>query len=356
MSVIVPVYNVAPYLKRCLDSLLAQTLRNIEILCIDDCSTDNSLEILNQYALKDKRVHVISSQTNQGAAVARNKGLKVAKGQYLGFVDPDDAVDLKFYERLVRTACEKNADLVKARIKAYPLKGEPSISCLNKAVKKNIYHFTCEWQSALYKHDFINKHHICFPAECPKAQDVVFLARVIYKRPNLALIDDVCYHYYKREGSLDSQQIPLKHVVSALKAHSLILDEINASSLFDENRNLYLLSYMNIICGMISHTMFQNQSFETKKLCAQALIEGFYKCKDLAKISKDFAWPQMIKLILDKDITKLAKHLSCYKKEIKPKLRWYQNIFSIIYNQTKQHLYITLLGIKMRFKIRRDVF
>ena len=337
-------------MKRCLDSLLSQTLQDIEILCVDDCSTDNSLEILNQYAHKDKRVHVICLQTNQGAAVARNKGLEAAKGQYLGFVDPDDAVDLNFYERLYTTAQEKNVDLVKAQRKTYPLKGQPSVSALNKAVEKNIYNFTYEWQTALYKHDFILKHHICFPSECPKAQDVVFLARVIYKHPTLALIDDVYYHYYKRKGSLDDQKIPLKHFISALRAQALILDEVNLSSLFDENRNLYMLSYMNILYGSISHILFQNDSFEAKKLCAEALIKDIYKCKDSLGLIKDFIWPQMIKFIKDKDVSKLSVHLSSYKNEIKPKYPCYHYIFSIKSNHIKQHLYITIVGIKIKIK------
>ena len=350
VSVIIPVYNVAPYLKRCLDSLLTQTLQDIEILCIDDCSTDNSLEILNQYAHKDKRVHVICLQTNQGAAVARNKGLEVAKGEYLGFVDPDDAVDLNFYERLYTTAQERNVELVKANRKVYPLKGQPYVSNLNKAIEKNNYYFMSEWQTGLYKHDFILKHHICFPPECPKAQDVVFLARVIYKHPTLAFIDDVYYHYYKRKGSLDDQKIPLKHIISALRAQALILDEVNASSLFDENHNLYMLLYMNVLCGAISHTLFQNDSFEAKKLCAEALIEDFYKCKDTQGLIKDFIWPQMIKFIKDKDVLKLAKHLSSYKQKIKPKYPWYHYIFSIKSNHIKQHFYITILGIKIKIK------
>lgn len=308
---------------------------------------------MNHYALQDKRVHVICLQTNQGAAVARNKGLEVAKGEYLGFVDPDDAVDFDFYERLYTTAQERNLDLVKAQIKVYPLNGQPYVSKSNGAIEKNNYYFMGEWQTGLYKHAFILKHHICFPSECPKSQDVVFLARVIYKHPTLAFIDDVYYHYYKRKGSLDDQKIPLKHFVSALRAQALILDEVNASSLFDENRNLYILSYMIIIRGMVSHTLFQNDSFEAKKLFAEALIEDIYKCKDSQRLIKDFIWPQLIKFIKNKDVSNLAEHLSLYKQEIKPKYPWYHYIFSIKSNHIKQHLYITILGIKIRLKIHK---
>ena len=89
VSVIIPVYNVEEYLRECLDSIVKQTLREIEIICVDDGSTDNSLEILKEYAKKDNRITVIT-QKNLHAGVARNAGLAVAKGEYLSFLDSDD--------------------------------------------------------------------------------------------------------------------------------------------------------------------------------------------------------------------------------------------------------------------------
>lgn len=103
VSVIVPVYNVEKYLRECLNSLVNQTLKEIEIICINDGSEDSSLEILNEYASKDSRF-VIINQENSGQSVARNKGLDVAKGEYIGFVDSDDWVDLNFFENLYSEA------------------------------------------------------------------------------------------------------------------------------------------------------------------------------------------------------------------------------------------------------------
>ena len=101
VSIIVPVYNVEKYLERCLDSLINQTLTNIEIVCINDGSTDNSGKILDDYAAKDNRIKVIH-QNNAGQAVARNNGLKIANGNYINFVDSDDWVDLDFIEKLYK--------------------------------------------------------------------------------------------------------------------------------------------------------------------------------------------------------------------------------------------------------------
>jgi glycosyltransferase involved in cell wall biosynthesis len=85
-NAIVPIYNVEPYLRRCLDSLVNQTLKDIEIICINDCSPDKSLIILKEYAGKDNRIKIIDFEKNQGVSVARNSGMKIAKGEYIGLL------------------------------------------------------------------------------------------------------------------------------------------------------------------------------------------------------------------------------------------------------------------------------
>ncbi len=89
ISVIIPVYNAEKYLRECLDSIVKQTLQEIEIICIDDGSTDNSLAVLREYERKDERLKIIE-QANSGAGVARNAGMKAARGEYLAFMDADD--------------------------------------------------------------------------------------------------------------------------------------------------------------------------------------------------------------------------------------------------------------------------
>lgn len=106
VSIIVPCNNIEPWLGLCMDNLVGQTLDDIEILCIDDKSTDDTLKLLKQYAKKDERIKIISHKKNMGVAAARNDGLRIATGQYICFVDPDDFVDKDFYEKLYNKAIE----------------------------------------------------------------------------------------------------------------------------------------------------------------------------------------------------------------------------------------------------------
>lgn len=102
ISVIIPVYNVEKYLSKCLNSLICQSFQDIEFICINDGSTDNSLNLLEQYALKDSRIKVIT-QPNKGPACARNKGLSIATGEYISFVDSDDFIENDAFERLIQS-------------------------------------------------------------------------------------------------------------------------------------------------------------------------------------------------------------------------------------------------------------
>lgn len=110
ISVIVPVYNVKPYLQKCVDSIRNQTYQNLEIILVDDGSTDGSGEMCDEYANKDSRV-IALHQKNAGQGAARNLGLDTAHGEWVGFVDADDWIDLNYYEKLVQAAETADADM-----------------------------------------------------------------------------------------------------------------------------------------------------------------------------------------------------------------------------------------------------
>ena len=115
VSVIVPVYNVGKFLAKCLESLVGQTFKNIEIICINDGSTDNSLEILNSFAGKDERI-ILVNQPNQGVSKVRNCGLEMARGKFLLFIDGDDYIASDFVEKLYAKACKTGAEITAGNI------------------------------------------------------------------------------------------------------------------------------------------------------------------------------------------------------------------------------------------------
>lgn len=143
VSVIIPVYNAEKYLCRCLETVLSQTLYELEVICIDDGSTDRSLEILADYADQDYRIKVIRFQKSQGTAAAKNTGRQQATGSYLGFLYPDNIVELSFFERLYEIALKSEADIV--------------LSQLNRSYKS---HEICSQDSCLQEKQETSQRHL----------------------------------------------------------------------------------------------------------------------------------------------------------------------------------------------------
>ena len=112
ISVIVPVYNTGKYLKRCLESIIDQNFEEMEIIIVNDCSTDNSLEIINYYMKQDNRIILINKEKNEGISVVRNSAIKIAKGKYIFQIDSDDWVEQNYFRDMYDKAIEEKADIV----------------------------------------------------------------------------------------------------------------------------------------------------------------------------------------------------------------------------------------------------
>lgn len=111
LSVIIPVYNIENYISECLDSLISQTFTNIEIICVDDDSTDNSLNILTEYSIKDQRIIILKQEYN-GQSFARNQALNIANGKYVYFLDGDDYIDVNTFEKCISMLEQKDLDII----------------------------------------------------------------------------------------------------------------------------------------------------------------------------------------------------------------------------------------------------
>ena len=139
ISVILPCFNVGRYIGRCLDSLLNQTLRDIEVICADDKSGDNTTEVIKQYVAKDARVRLIEQKKNAGVSIARNTGIDAANGEYIGFVDPDDWVDADYYEKLYNKIVAENADVCAGNTKEHYTNGKIKVrnDIINNIIRAN---------------------------------------------------------------------------------------------------------------------------------------------------------------------------------------------------------------------------
>lgn len=210
ISVVVPVYNVEKYLKECIDSIINQTLEDIEIICVNDGSTDSSLEILNDYAKKDSRIIVIN-KSNSGYGHTMNMGLNAATGEYVGIIESDDFADKNMFEDLYKLAKEYDADIVKGDWYNYWSKNKfarknnrissaKALKLTNSKQDKSLLRINPSVWSAIYKKEFLNKYNIRF-LETPGAsyQDLAFSFKV-FALAEKVILTDKAYLYYRQDN------------------------------------------------------------------------------------------------------------------------------------------------------------
>ena len=207
ISVIIPVYNVESYLRKCLDSVVNQTFRDIEIICVNDGSTDGSGAILDEYASKDNRVIVIH-QTNAGVAAARNIGLKSAQGNYLAFLDSDDAYNPRLCELAFNRACQSGADIVKFLYTQIDGVKEPDDLIDNQSETEThsklslAFHFGPNVWGKLWRRDFVVQNDMTFPLGVDSTEDASFCIVGASLANKITVLREYLYEYNYRENSL----------------------------------------------------------------------------------------------------------------------------------------------------------
>lgn len=216
VSVIIPVYNVENYLRQCLDSVVNQTLREIEIICVNDSSTDGSLAILEEYAQKDDRIQVIT-QPNAGAGAARNRGMDLAKGEYLSFLDSDDFFEPAMLEKAYNLAEQNRADFVVYKSDQYHTEENkfvpvswavreqeiPPYPVFNyRQLTDNVFKVFVGWAwDKLFSREFVKKHQLRYQ-EQRTSNDMLFVFSAIVLAQRISLLPEVLVH--QRRDSKDS--------------------------------------------------------------------------------------------------------------------------------------------------------
>lgn len=232
ISVIVPVFNCKPYVERCVRSIMAQTYSSLEIICVNDGSTDGSGEILDKLAGEDARILVVH-QDNAGVSAARNAGLDLATGEFITFVDSDDAIEPDMYETLMPYFADKNVDIVHCGYKRVHLDGSiKDINGTRKIVHQNKYEAAeCLAAGRLFVGSLWNKlfrnelfHSIRMDTQLVINEDVLILAELFNCARKVVYVDIGKYLFYERDTSVTSVTKQHKKLMDCLVVAERILD------------------------------------------------------------------------------------------------------------------------------------
>lgn len=258
VSIIIPVYNAEKFIDQCLESVVNQTYTNIEIICINDGSVDNSLNSLKQWKKKDNRIIVIN-QKNSGPFISRNNGVKIAKGEYLLFLDSDDYLDTTTVEKLVNYRNKYQADIIKFKYQTFPIINNEYCFfektnfplLLSKNEKYKIY-------SALFNTNLFNNLTTMFVLKKIynnlnnslniKLSEDFFQSCYLYNHANSVLIVNDIFYYYRHNNNSTTHMIDYKSIENNISDEFLVyfslneIAEIWTKEANDYNYNLYLLN------------------------------------------------------------------------------------------------------------------
>lgn len=259
VSVIVPIYNVEKYLKKCVDSIINQTLNDIEIILVNDGSTDNCGKIIDEYAKVDNRVIAIH-KANGGQSSARNRGLDIAKGKYIGFIDSDDSIDSEMYELLYNAIEESKSDICACGRQVHSEDGE----LINKLeiqdelidldnypvedyiVDKLFYKHTVVVWNKIYKKEIIDKYNIRFEnVDYVGSEDALFNYAILCHVKNIKSINKICYNQLCRcESTANTYKYGyMNRTANMIKCMENYANKTNTKKLFDKISPIFLLFY-----------------------------------------------------------------------------------------------------------------
>ena len=264
VSVIVPVYNAEPFLRRCVESILSQTYRQLEVILVDDGSPDDSGVICDQYAQLDARIRVIH-QTNQGVSAARNAAFAIARGEYIAFVDADDWIDLSTYQDVVKDIEKYDSDGVFFGINRVDESGnivliqsprltgivdsETAVQCMYAMIENPGY--GCTACNKMFRRSALQGYH--YAHELSVAEDALFFTEVVLNCRRIFLNRTPYYQYYQHEQSamhkkgLSKQRIDevrsWKRIVDIVKPYQKLHDKA-CSEVFNLGISLYVKAYM----------------------------------------------------------------------------------------------------------------
>lgn len=270
VSVIIAAYNIEKYIQRCIESVVNQSEREIEIIIVNDGSTDNTLNIINKVNELDDRIIVINKK-NQGLIEARKTGLKYANGEFILFLDGDDWLENNCIEELYKTANDKKADVVlynaymvyDDRKEIFDTFIEKFIDDIKKNPVKNLLLLNISptiW-SKFIKRSFIEENNIKFPENISYAEDLATVSNIFINNPKIVFNENRLYNYYHRDNSI-SNKVSSK-VLEVDNAIQFIEDKLVESNSYDENKEEFEFTVFRHM--LISKILRINQLYPERK-------------------------------------------------------------------------------------------
>lgn len=284
ISVIVPVYQVEKYISRCLDSLLKQTLKEIEIICVDDCGTDDSMRIVKEYSVQDGRVKILEHKINRGLAAARNTGMDVAKAPYIMFCDSDDYYDVRMCEKLYSSIESlPEADMAMCD---FAFVYEYNISTPEPLIAHRLHGFRRTNQytlrnarsyvpSRIHRRDFLEKYHIRFP-EGLTFEDWYFYHVTMLHARGTVFVPEKLYYYRRHKKSIThtKEKWGVDYLPISIKLWNYC-KEHNFLNRYSE--------YMVGVCSaLMEFGLFYSRSDEKKKV-SWKMVRDFINTHDFTK-------------------------------------------------------------------------
>ena len=300
VSVIIPVYNAEKYLKQCLNSICRQTLQDIEIICVDDGSTDNSLNILQEYANADTRIQVLT-QKNQGAGAARNYGLRTARGLYLSFLDADDFFEPNMLEEAINAIELYSADFIVFESDQFHMDTnsyvKPSWVVRHKdippympfsylSLTDNVFKTFVGWAwDKLYRKSFIDRHNLWFQ-EQRTSNDLLFVFSALVLAKRIAVIDKILAH--QRRGGKESLSVTRE------KSWHCFYDALIALRKRLKDENIYWKLEQDFINYALHFSLWNLRTLAepTKQLLKEQLCKEWFKELGIAGKEKSYFYNQ----------------------------------------------------------------
>ncbi|MDX4035814.1 glycosyltransferase, partial [Aliarcobacter skirrowii] len=264
VSVIIPVYNAQNYLNRCLDSVLNQTLKELEIIAVNDGSTDDSLNMLNRYKIQDNRIKIID-QKNCGTGIARNNGIKIAKGEYIAFVDADDTIEETMIEKLYKKILQEQSDIVVCNINRVDPKLGKKIStrAYSDMDKATFFNYILSFKygsfvwAKLYKKSLFLNNNILFPSKLKHNEDNATFFKFVYYAKKISFLKEYLYNWMIVENS-KSENISkerLDSINSVLTIRYNFLKKHNIYNIYD---NDFLVGMLKLLELRIQNVLILN--------------------------------------------------------------------------------------------------